>query len=422
MSWKKWDRVNPWRGLKGLPREVWILSAATLVNKAGSMVLAFLALYLTRTLHFSDGAAANVLLLYGAAALVAAPVSGLLCDRWGPIRIMRSSMFLSGLILLAFPLARGMSSVILLTLALSVTAEAFRPANLTIFGDLVRPDQRKTGFALNRLAINLGMSIGPALGGFLATISFFWLFVINGATSLAAGTILVLASFPEHRHAAEAQELEAAVSPLMHEPHGYRDRRLIFFLAGVLPVAMVLFQHIASMSVYLVRNLHFSVATYGLLFSLNCLLIVFLEVPLNIATSHWPHRRTLALGALLFGVGFGALAIASSVWSVAGTVVIWTVGEMFFFPGMAAYLTDIAPANRRGEYMGLSQMVMGLAFMLGPWGGMLVLARFGPKVLWAGTFVAGLVAAAMMSRLGQPGHAHEAPAVPSPTTAPSAEP
>ena len=121
-------------------------------------------------------------------------------------------------------------------------------------------------------------------------------------------------------------------------------------------------------------------------------------------------------------MGLGALAFATSVWAVAGTVVIWTFGEMFFFPGMAAYLTDVAPADRRGEYMGLSQMVMGLAFMLGPWGGMLVLARYGPKVLWAATFIAGLVAAAMMSRLGQPSHAHEAPAIPSPTTAPSTEP
>src|SRR5712691_12912160 len=100
-----WDRVNPWRGLKGLPREVWVLSLATLVNKAGSMVLAFLVLYLTRSLHFSDGAAANVLLLYGAAALVTALIAGLLCDRWGPVRIMRGSLFLSGLSLLVFPLA-----------------------------------------------------------------------------------------------------------------------------------------------------------------------------------------------------------------------------------------------------------------------------------------------------------------------------
>ena len=95
---------------------------------------------------------------------------------------------------------------------------------------------------------------------------------------------------------------------------------------------------------------------------------------------------------------------------------------MFFFPSMAAYLTDIAPAARRGEYMGLSQMVMGLAFMVGPWGGMLILARFGGKALWGTMFLLGTGAAVIMSRLEHPGHAADAPAVPVPTAATSAEP
>ena len=414
--------MNPWRGLGGLPREVWVLSLATLVNKAGTMVLAFLVLYLTRSLRFTDAAAASVLLIYGAAALIGALGGGFLCDHWGPIRVMRASMFSSGAILLLFPLAKSMPLVVLLTVALSVTAESFRPAILAIFGDLLRPEQRKTGFALNRLAINLGMSIGPALGGFLAKMSFFWLFMVNGASALAAGTILAIAPAPRHHHDEDADQIQILVSPLSPARRGYRDTRLILFLVGVFPVAMILFQLIGSMSVYLVRDLHFSEATYGLFFTLNCLLIVFLEVPLNVATSHWPHRSTLALGALLFGVGFGALALAWNSWSVALTVVVWTFGEMFFFPGMAAYLTDIAPARRRGEYMGLSQMVMGLAFMIGPWGGLLVLTRFGAKVLWACTFVAGLVAAAMMARVEEPAHRKASATVPGPTPVGSAEP
>ncbi len=129
-----------------MPREIWVLFTATLVNKAGSMVLAFLVLYLTRSLGFSVGTAATVLLLYGAGALLAAPFAGYLSDRLEPIRVMRASLLVSGMILLAFPFARSLTFVVLLTIALSVAAESFRPANLTIFEDdpLLSPARVKT--------------------------------------------------------------------------------------------------------------------------------------------------------------------------------------------------------------------------------------------------------------------------------------
>ena len=424
MSGRLWDRVNPWRGLAGMPREIWVLSSATLVNKAGSMVLAFLVIYLTRDLGLSAGTAGFVIALYGAGALVAAPISGRLCDRLGPIRIMRASLILSGTVMLLYPFARSLGLVIAATVALALTAESFRPANMAIFGDLVEPARRKTAFSLNRLAINLGMSIGPALGGFLATVSFRWLFAVDGLTSLAAGAILMAARFPVHRHSQDSLEIERAVAAKPRASvSAFHDRRLLtFLLAGLFPVALVFFQHISSMPLFLVRDLKLSPAAYGLLFTVNTLLIVLLEVPLNMATSHWPHRRGLALGALLCAVGFGALGAAWNIWSVAATVVIWTFGEMFFFPGMAAYLTDIAPSRQRGEYMGLSQMIMGLAFTIGPWAGTALLAHAGGRALWGVAFLVGLFAAISISRLEEPRHIVEPVAVPRPTTAPSTEP
>lgn len=416
-----WPKANPWRGLGGLPREVWVLFTATLVNRAGSMVLPFLVLYLTRARGLSPGMAGAVVALYGAGALVAAPVSGWLCDRLGPIRIMRVSLLLSGMVLLAFPFARSIPAVLAAVLALSLTAEAFRPANLAMIGDLVEPSQRKTSFAVNRLAINLGMSVGPALGGLLATISFRWLFLVDGVTSLAAGAILIAARFPRHRH---TREVERSAGAMLHPDRAaLRDPRLLYFLlAAVLPIALVFFQHISSMPLFLVQNLGLSEAAYGLLFSVNTLLIVVLEVPLNTSTADWPHRRTLFTGAVLCGLGFGSLAFAWNFWSAAATVVVWTFGEMFFFPGMAAYLTDIAPARRRGEYMGLSQMVMGLAFLIGPWSGTAVLQHFGGRTVWLATLVLSLTAAALIAKLEEPAHHEARAAVPRPTTAPSTEP
>jgi MFS family permease len=182
----------------------------------------------------------------------------------------------------------------------------------------------------------------------------------------------------------------------------------MYFLAAVVPVVVIFFQHISSMPLYIVNNLGLSPRTFGLLFSLNCLIIVVLEIPLNAATAHWSHRRTLALGALLSGAGFGAMAFARDVWSLAATVVLWTFGEMLFFPASAAYATDIAPDARRGEYSGLYTMAFSVAFAIGPWAGTVVLERAGARLLWGMTFVLGAIAAAMFLRMPEPSRHSEA--------------
>jgi predicted MFS family arabinose efflux permease len=392
------SRLNPWRGLGGLPSQVWILFAASVVNKAGTMVLPFFVIYLTRELGFSAQQASLYVLLYGAGALVAAPFAGRLADAWSPIRVMRASLFLSGLVLLAFPFVRTPVPLAVMTVALAVTAESFRPANLTIFGDLVKPELRKAGFAVNRLAINLGMSVGPMLGGILATVSFRWLFVVDGVTSLAAGAILALSTFPEHHRGHPTPEAEA-LSDVIHEGPAHFDRRLLLFLAAFFPIVFVFFQHSSSLALYLVQDLKLSAAVYGMLFTVNTLMIVFLEVPFNLATRHWSHARTLGLGALLCALGFGALAFARDLPSVIGTAVVWTFGEMLLFPGMADYVTAIAPERRRGEYMGLVQMMMGLAFTLGPWGGLQLLARFGGRTMWLTMLGVGLVATVALAKV-----------------------
>jgi predicted MFS family arabinose efflux permease len=390
-----------WKDLRNLPRPVWIVFLSTLVNRAGSMVLAFLVLYLTRERGFSAEHAGFILFLYGVGAIVSGPFAGRLADRWGAVPLMRASLFLSGAMLLVYPFAKTSPAVIVATLALAMVTEAFRPAAMSFFGEVVEPGRRKSAFAVYRLAINLGMAIGPALGGILATISFRYLFVADAATSLAAGAVLAVIALPR---AQRPPHLAPSGTPsrLRLSTAAHADPRFLFFLLCVLPVVVVFFQHISSMPLFIVRDLGLSAATFGLLFSLNCVLIVFLEVPLNASTAHWPHRRTLALGALLSGAGFGVMAFAGTVPILVLSVVVWTFGEMLFFPGSAAYATDIAPAERRGEYSGLYTMTFSVAFAIGPWAGTVVLERAGARVLWGLTFALGTIAAALFLRMPEP--------------------
>ena len=395
--------MNPWRGLGHLPRAVWILSFVTLINRAGMMALPFLVLYLTKNLGYAATTAGLVITIYGLGALIFAPISGRLSDRFGPFRLMQYSLLLSGVILLCFPLAAKLEVILPLTLLWAIISEAFRPASLSAITGIVPPEQRKTAYALNRLAINLGMSIGPAAGGFLILISYPMLFWVDGATSLLAGAVLAFALMKDKKLSAAITPLESTVSsstsveapPQM----ALADKRLLFFLIAIIPVVVVFFQHESTLPLFLVSDVRLPESTYGILFSVNTILIVLTEVPLNLAMAHWSHRHTLTLGAFLFGVGFGANTFAAGFMSAALSVVIWTFGEMVFLPGAAAYMAEIAPAERRGEYMGLYQMTFSLGFTLSGWIGTALFQHAGSTVLWALMFLAGCVSAAALWRI-----------------------
>jgi predicted MFS family arabinose efflux permease len=399
------DRLNPWRGLRGLPRDVWILCGASLINRAGTMVLPFLVLYLTKALGYSDARAGVIMAVYGGLSLVASPISGRLCDRYGAHTVMRASLVSSALVMLAFPLVKSFPAVVAATALLSVTGEMFRPANMALLSELAEGPLRKPAFALARLAVNLGMSVGPAAGGFLAAISFPALFIVDGVTALAASAVLIFALRSRPRAAPPpalaASSTSGAGSAAMSRSilGAFADRRLLFFFLLMLPPAAIFFQHTAAMPLYIVRDLGLPETMIGLLFTINTWLIVLVEVPLNAATARWPHRLALALGALLIGVGFGAMALATGAISLAATAVVWTFGEMILFPGSSAYVADIAPPSRRGEYMGIYSMSFGLCFTLAPPLGLAVFNRFGAQALWAGTLALGVLAAALMTRL-----------------------
>jgi MFS family permease len=421
------SRMNPWRGLKGLPKEIWILAAATLVNRAGTMVLPFLVLYLTRTLGVTPAHAALALTVYGIAALLIMPVSGRLSDRVGPLVVMKSSLLLSGFLLLLFPLAHHFAAILTITPLFAILNESVRPPSLALVTDLVAPAQRKAAFALSRLAVNLGMSVGPAIGGILAVFSFRSLFFVDGATSIMAGIWLMLAPWPNLKarsrpSGGRAQDWETAEDPEdvgremqtestapLAAPHpiaglsAFRDRGMLYFLAALIPVQVVFFQVTSTLPLFLVRNLGLPESVFGTVFTLNTLIIVAIEVPLNTAVAHWSHRQTLMLGAFLYAIGFGSYAIVSGPAGVFAGVLIWTFGEMILMPGSSAYAAEIAPPERRGEYMGLYTMSFSIAFSLGPFLGAELLQRRGPHVLWTVAFVSAMISTMLMSRIGSNG-------------------
>src|SRR3954464_3006040 len=232
--------TNPWRGVGGLPASVWIVFATSLLNRAGTMVVPFMVLYVTRQLGVRPALAGMSLTGFGIGGLIGAPIAGRLCDRFGAFAVLRGSLILSGLILLVFPLASSFELFLAVTFIWALVAESVRPATLAALTAYIRPEQRKAAVAVNRLGINLGMSIGPAIGGFLATVSFPLLFIVDGATALASGLLLtlLLAWRPIPALTAIcALDGESLTGP--GKARMLRDPRALVFLIGLFPTGVV---------------------------------------------------------------------------------------------------------------------------------------------------------------------------------------
>ncbi len=386
--------MNPWRGLRGLPREVWLVCASTLVNRLGTMALPFLVLYLTEGRRWTPAEAGYGMMVYGAGALAAGPFSGRLADRLGHVHVLKASLWTSGALLLILPFARTKPLLFALIFLWAGLTQAFWPSAMALLTGLAAPEQRKAVFALHRLAVNLGMAVGPAAGGLIAHHSYRWVFWTDGLSTLAGAVLLGLL-------------LKAPPAPSLphdHAPGGspWRDRRLLLLLLPFVPALMVFFQIEGTLPLWVVRDLGLGSRFFGILFTVNTLLIVVLEVPLNLAMGHWRHGRLLLLGCLCLAFGFGLTAWARSYATLVLTTVIWTFGEMILFPAMSDAVATLAPPDRRGEYMGLLSLAFAAALALGPWLGVLAYAKAGPGNVWLATFLIAGAAGLLLARFRTP--------------------
>ena len=374
----------------GLPREAWLLALLELVNRSGTMVLFFLTLYLTQRLGFSLETAGWVASTFGLGSMIGTYYGGRLCDRLGAYRVLKLSLAISGLLYIALQWPHTPLGFAMLLFAVAVTSQALHPANATATAQVCALDQRTRGFALNRLASNLGFALGPVVGGYLALVDYRWLFWVDGLTSLAAaGTAVVL--LPAARPRSAHGEGDTA-SPLAGVAGGGLARLLV--VAGGL--SLVLHQIINAFPVYLRAEYLFTETGLGRLIVINTLLIVFFEMPLM----HWlrtvPPARVLAVGSVLLGLGMGLMPFGRGAIYAAVTVVVWSFGEILALPTLMAMVSARAGHARQGAALGLMSLAFSIGGAAAPMAGLWLYARAGGDAVWYGCAALGLLLAGIV--------------------------
>jgi MFS family permease len=372
--------------LRSLPRPAWILFGGTLINRFGTFVMPFLAIYLTRQ-GYTAAQAGLAVSAYGAGHIIASMLGGHLADRIGRRHTIALSMFGSGAMMLALSQARTYPVIVAITLLVGLTGELYRPAASALLGDLVTPEQRIAAFGMYRFAVNLGFAAGPATAGFLADRSFFLVFIGDALTSFLYG-IVALVALPHGFRPAQKEEKSGEALRT-----AFADRAFVLFLLATLCVTWVEFQSLSTLPLY-VQSLGFRASTYGAILSLNGVMIVLLELMIISWTQRFAPQPLIALGYFLTGIGFALTGLARTIPALIATVVIWTIGEMTYGPMTGAYVTSLAPERFRGRYMGLWILMWSVGLLLGPYLGTLLFG-YSHAALWIACAIAGTAGAVL---------------------------
>lgn len=377
----------------------WVVITATLINQIGNMAFIFLVLYTTKHLGFSLTQGSFVFAAFSGSMLLSGFLGGRLVDKKGPVPIMISSLTINGLTLLLFPLVSNFYLFIAMCLCWGASFGIYRPAAHTLVSFLAPANKYKITFSIYRLAINIGMSIGPLIGGYLAVHSFASIFIVNGIANMAACSILFIGLSKsivfQHRPTSASQK-----NPTLKWLKKNQD--LCWLIFGMIPASMVFFLHQSPLSLFVHNDLHFSLHFYGLIFTTNTLLVVLFELPLNIITNHWSYRLSITIGASLIMWGFGGMYFASTQAHIIALVALWTFGEIILLPATTSYAAEIAPHSERGLYMSAYTTSMNLGMFLGPWGGALIMQEYGSSSLWCISGLWGLLSVLIFLKLKEP--------------------
>jgi predicted MFS family arabinose efflux permease len=367
----------------GLPREAWLVAALELINCSGCMVLFFLTLYLTRRLGFSMEQAAWAMSAFGLGSMVGTYCGGRLCDRVGAYAVLQASLAAAGVLYLALAFPRSPVGVAVTLFVLAVTSQALHPASATITASVCPAADRARGFALNRLATNLGISIGPLAGGYLALIDYQWLFRVDGLTSLAAAG-LAFACLPRTGPRAASESTNGSAHENA-EPAGtspWRNRGFVVLLPLAFGLGAIFNQIFSTFGPYLREAYGLDEASLGRLIAVNTALIITIEMPLMHALRAAAPTRVLAVGGALVGLGFGLMPFGHSGAWATFTVVVWTLGEILSMPTLFSLVAARAGRAPQGEYLGLTSLAFATSSLVGPAAGLALYARAGGDSVW----------------------------------------
>ena len=363
-----------------------------LINRTGSMLIAFMSLYLTKELGFSLPQAGVVMAAYGGGSILGSYLGGWITDKRGYYDVIIYSLIISGAVLIPLLWVTNFYLITIIVFVYALIADSFRPANSVAVAEFSTPENRTRSITLMRLAINLGFTIGPALGGLIAAYWVFkYIFIIDAISSMLAA-MLLLYYLPKKK---VKKTLEVTEEKVKRSTTAFKDKDYMMFLLLVSFYGIFFFQLFASVPVYFDRDFHYSEDTIGYLLGLNGLIVFLVEMPLIYELEKIKQKYLfIPIGCIMMTIAYLIIALGNSaIWLAIIYTIFITISEVFAMPFMMNYAMNKPNKDRQGQYIALYSAAYGLSHIVAPSLGLMFSDRYGFQSFYVFVAVASLLLA-----------------------------
>lgn len=380
---------------KGLSSASWMLAIVMLINRSGSMVLPFLGVYMTKELGFTDTQTGFVLACFGVGSMIGSTVGGWVTDKIGNFKVQYLSLFCSIPIFILLPHFQSVSSLALMIFLQSTVSEMFRPANSVAITMYAKPENLTRAFSLNRMAVNLGFSIGPAMGGILAAVSYALLFYVNALAALIAAIVFVI--FFKGRKTNKDIRKDLIETPetdqTQSEKSAYRDKPYLLFSVFCTIYSIAFLQLLSTLPIFYEKAAGLDEMQIGMVLGYSGLFIFLTEMlMIYIAEKVMSIRHAIVYGVALSAIGYGMLAFDYGIVAIYISMTVLCVSEILAMPFTSAVAAMRTGAKNGGSYMGINGLTFAIGFIIAPLFGTYVASTYGYETLWVATAMLVIIA------------------------------
>lgn len=376
-------------------RSFWVLVGATFIDRlGGSLLFPFFGLYITRKFGVGMTEVGVLFLLFSLSAFVGNFLGGALTDRIGRRTMLIFGLLASSFSTLLMGFVESLEVFYVLALVSGIFTDVAGPAHQAMVADLVPENKRAEGFGILRVAFNLAVTIGPAIGGFLAAQSYLLLFVTDAIISTITATIVFLFIRETKPKLQPGHQPETVGATFKGYGRVLRDGTFMLFVFTCILMGLVYMNMNATLGVYMRDVVGFAdpERAYGLLLSINAFMVVVLQFPITRRITDKPPLLMMAAGTALYAVGFAMYGFVAGYAMFVLAMVIITIGEMVVAPVSQSLTARFAPEDMRGRYMAVFGISWGIPFAIGPLLAGGIMDGPTPRLLWYAAGFIGLLA------------------------------